>query len=159
MFGKRRTALGALALLLVVPGALGAQARQQERMHQHMERMDAMMQRMDRIQDRIHKLDRTMAKQMDRMQDQQRLREHQALRDMCTATGAMVRQMKQNVERMRGMMDEPLFQRDQEMQRQMERLHEHWDEMGARLEESVQIMERMHQHMGAGGAGQPPGAS
>jgi methyl-accepting chemotaxis protein len=129
------------------------QAAQQSRMQQRIsEQMTEMIQRMDRLRERIHQVDQTLARQMERTADQQRLREHQALREMCGDVGGVAQQMQQNAERLREMSRDRLFLGDPEMEREMERLREHWEEMGERLRESVEALERMQKRLG-----QPPG--
>lgn len=113
-----------------------------------MEQMDAMIRRMDRVHERIHQLDQTLLRQMDRIRDQERLQQHQRLREMWGATGTMAREVQRNMERTRELLRDPAFQRDQEMQRDMDRLRQHWEDMAGRMEEGVGILERLQGRLG-----------
>lgn len=125
------------------------QAQQQTRMQQQFaQQMTEMIQRMDRLRERIHQVDRNLGQQMDRLQDRDRIREHQMLRDMCANFSDTTREMQRNAERLREMSRERLFMEDPEMQREMERLREQWREMGARMQEGAESLERMQQRLG-----------
>jgi len=138
-------------LVLALPAAAGAQMRQgrmqQDRMQQHREHMEQQMQRLDRMRERIHRLDQMLHRQMQMMRDQDRMRLHERLREMCTAMDAAAAQLYRNMERTRDMARDPLFQRDPELQREMERLRQHWEAMTEELEQGTAAMERIQKQL------------
>lgn len=134
----------------------GVQAGQQSRMTQQMQdrmqqqmhqQMSTMIQRMGQLRERIHVVDGNLARQMDRVQDQRRLQEHQALREVCTDLGNMTQEMERNADRLRTMSQAQIFQQDPELRREANQLREHWDEMGERMHQSVEALERMQRRL------------
>lgn len=151
--------IGVVAILLALPVMGTAQQRQQQgqqmqqrdRIHQ----LDQMAQRMDRMQDRVRQMDQVLLQELDRLrmqqQDQDRIRQHERLRDMADSFGKMGLQMRTTLMQARQMEGDPLVQRNEAMQQEMERLRLHLQTMCDGMEEGLQIMERIHERVRAGG--------
>lgn len=133
--------------LMLIPAMARGQARPQDRMQQHAMRMDEQIQRMDRLRDRLQQMDRQMTQQMDQLRDQDRLRQQQRLQAMCRSLDAAAVQLRQNMQRTREMAGDPAFQHDPELQREMERLREHWQAMATGMEDGYQALERLRQRI------------
>jgi hypothetical protein len=150
------TAAALVSVALPAHAQTGVQTGQQSRMTQQMQenmqhrmqqQMTTMIQRMGRLRERIHTVDGSLSRHMEHLQDQQRLREHQALREICSDLGNMTQEMERNAERLRTMARAQLFQRDPELSREADRLREHWEEIGGRMDQSVTSLERMQQRL------------
>jgi hypothetical protein len=155
---KTLSAIPLLAFVLVLaPQSADAQQRGQEMMRQQerIQQLDQLVQRMDRIQDRIRQMDHAMIQEMDRLRAQQaagdRLRQHERLREMNDGLGRMAQQMRSTLMQARQMEGDPMVQRDQVMQREMERLRLHLEGMCDGMEEGLRIMEQLHQRAREGG--------
>lgn len=125
-------------------------AQQQQQMHQQQmqQQMVQMQQHMVQLRERIQKVDGDLTRAMERTRDQTRLREHQALREMCTDLGSMTRQMERSANRLEEMVQNRMFQGDEQLQREAQRLREQYRQMEQRMEQSVQALERMQHRLG-----------
>ncbi len=151
----------AVGLAGVVPGAADAQdpARMQQQqmmqMQQQMQEMTRMMERVSGVQERARQMEREMLRSMEHLQQNQQLaqenavqlRNQERLRNMAQSmtdgAGEMVRAMEQ----FRHMLGDPGAGWDPEMERQMEQLQQHWENMAGQMEESLQIMERLRDRL------------
>ncbi|HSM07947.1 MAG TPA: hypothetical protein VLA33_02890 [Gemmatimonadota bacterium] len=160
--------LPALAMAALLVGAVPIQAQQMSRPPQRpatqqqpsqqtlrlQQQMTRMQQHMQQLRGRIQVVDQDLARSMDRMKardqarDQGRLREHQALREMCTDLGAMTRQMEQSANRLQQNVQNRLFQEDDQLRREADRLRERYRDMAHEMELSVQALERMQKRLG-----------
>lgn len=136
---------------LVPAQAAQAQVRQQDRMQQHIQQMDQQIQRMDQLRQRLQLMDQSLLKQREMLRDQDRIRQHNQLHEMCMAMDGAVQQLQRNMERTREMAREPLFGNDPEMMREMEQLRLHWEQMGKQMEQGLGILERLQKRLGGGG--------
>ncbi|MEN8375942.1 MAG: hypothetical protein ABFS34_10880 [Gemmatimonadota bacterium] len=152
MRAHRRSLPLLVAAAVLVAGPAVAQQRmpppEQEQMTQQMQqRMAAMQQNMQRLRERIHVVDGAIVRALERVQDQQRIREHQALRETCAGLSEMTRQMERSALRLQEMDRNQVFQQDGELRRETERLREQFRLMETRMEESVQSLERMQHRL------------
>lgn len=153
------------ATLLAVGAPLTGQVTQQQRMarqqqmeqaQQRMQQLDQMVQRMDQVQERIREMTRTMQQSMDQLRardatgNQDRIRQHERVRDMGEAMGQMAQQMRQTMLQLRAMEGDQLVQQDQVMQREMEQLRLHLRTMAESMEEGMKIMEQLHNRVRMG---------
>jgi len=117
--------------------------------------MQQMMQRMDQVTQRTQALSQTMTRQMDRLRTQDR-DQARLLLQLCDAVDAQSRETRRSMDRIHLMMQDPAMNRDQDMQRDMDRLREHLNAVTGGLQEMVTTMEQMQKRMqariGGGGA-------
>lgn len=126
-----------------------AQQQQQMQQQQHIQQQMAQMQQhMVRLRERIRDVDGNLTRAMERTRDQARLQEHQALREMCTDLDSMTRQMERSANRLEEMVQNRMFQGDEELQGEAQRLREQYRQMEQRMEQSVQALERMQHRLG-----------
>lgn len=160
--------LPALTLAAVLVGAVPVQAQQTSRPPQRpaaqqqpsqqalrlQQQMTRMQQHMQQLRERIQVVDQNLTRSMDRIQardevrDQDRLREHTALREMGTDLGAMTRRMEQSANRLEQHVQNRLFQEDDQLRREADRLRERYRDMAREMEVSVQALERMQKRLG-----------
>ena len=126
-----------------------AQQQQQQQMQQHIQQQMIQMQKhMVQLRERIQEVDGDLTRAMERTRDQTRLQEHQALREMCTGLGSMTRQMERSANRLEEMVQNRMFQGDEQLQGEAQRLREQYRQMEQRMEQSVQALERMQHRLG-----------
>lgn len=123
------------------------QQAQQQQQQQRLRQLEQALQKTERIRDRLHQMDQDMTRDMDRIRDQNRLREHQAVRDMGRALGQVADNLRGATLQLRNQEREQLRLQDPEMQREMERLRQHVQNMGTQLEDGLKIMERLQQRL------------
>ena len=118
------------------------QAQQQQQQHvQMMAKMQETVQRMNQLQDRAHKLAQQAQEQV---QDRARMTERERLMLRTSESFEQhAQQLKVVAERTQDMIRSRDFQRDREMQQDMDRLREHLHTMAAQLDDSLQLMERL----------------
>ena len=121
---------------------------QMRRMQQHMEQMSQPMRRMEQIRERSLALEADMTRRMERLHQQasvdpSRLAQHKRMREMARDMAGAGEGMERAMERAREMIRDPAAMGDQEMQRDMDRLRQHWEDIAGRMEEGLQIMERV----------------
>jgi uncharacterized protein YukE len=152
----------ALGLLGAVPVHVAAQQpgrmpqhqiqqQQMMRMQEQVHQLDQAMHRMTELQQRAQILERQMAQQMDRLQANREaaernaleLRNQERLRSMAQALGDGAQEMNRAMQQLRNMLGEPGAAWNGDMERDMLRLREHWEQMAGDLEEGLQIMERL----------------
>lgn len=164
----RRLALGfALGLLAAAPTYLAAQEPTHMQQQQH-QQMQMQQQQMLRMQEQVHQLNRTMeqvsdlqqrahamehymAQEMERIRERSdlagqntlQLRNQERIRNMAHAMSEGAQEMERAMEQLRNMAEEPGAVWDRDMERDMVRLREHWQEMTGQLEQGLQIMERL----------------
>jgi hypothetical protein len=131
------------------------QAQQTQQQQQQQMHMQQMMQRMDQVTARTQALSQSMTKQMDRLRTQDR-DQARLLLQLCDAVDAQSRETRRSMDRIHLMMQDPAMNRDQDMQRDMDRLREHLNAVTGGLQEMVGTMEQMQKRMqariGGGGA-------
>lgn len=155
----------ALVLAALLVGAMPVQAQQtarqqrpaaqqQMQMQRLQQQMMDMQRHMQQLRERIHVVDEELTRTMDRIRDQDRdqdrdrLREHRALREMATDLGEMARQMEQNAYRLREAAQNRVFQQDDQLQREAERLRERYRNMEQEMVSAVEALERMQKRLG-----------
>jgi len=130
-------------------------ARQQQVMQQQMLQLNQVMEQTSRIQQRAQSMEREMAQLMERLHQNQMLaarnpdllRNQERIRSMAQAMGDGAQEMHRAMEQLRNMLGDPAVVGDREMQREMERLHEHWTEMAGKMEEGLQIMDQLRDRL------------
>lgn len=143
-----------LALLTTGASSVAAQQRpqgqqqaQQAAMQQQQQQqaMQAMVERMNRLVDRANLMSQHVAQQLQQrgqVRDQDR-----ALQQLCDSYGDMARQMQQSMDRIHQLTQDPTWQADPDMQRDMDRLREHVGTMADQLDEALNIMDRVTQRL------------
>ncbi|MEE9132288.1 MAG: hypothetical protein V3U13_01890 [Gemmatimonadota bacterium] len=103
-------------------------------------------QRMNRVMERANQFNQEMARQMQQSQGQY-LEQHREMRRVGESMERMAQDMNRLMEHSRSMIQDQKFLRDREMQRDMERLHEHMNGMADQMENTLRVMERLQQRL------------
>lgn len=143
------------------PARMQQQQQQMARLQQQIQHLDRVMDRVAGIQGRAHQMEQQMVQAMERLQQNRQLatenavqlRNQERLRSMARSMTDGAREMHRAMEQLRNMVGDPGAGWDQQMEREMERLRQHWEEMAGQMEEGLLIMDRLREriHQPSGG--------
>ena len=120
----------------------------QQTMNQHMTRTQHMVEWMNRLRERANKLGEQLAQRTERNQNQTRVREQERLmQHMSASVGTMTDEMKTSMEQLQKMMQSKNMAADKQMEQEMLKLNENFQNMGENVENTLTIMERINNRL------------
>jgi hypothetical protein len=111
--------------------------------------VDSINQRMVHLRERLQRIDRQLIEQMTvRTRDESALRQHVRVRDLCASSDDALQHMQGSVAGMQKLLHDPALAGDAIMQKHVESLGSHWNEIVLHLDGSIRILEEMVRRMG-----------
>lgn len=128
------------------------QMEQMQRMQEHARQLTEAMHQMTTVQERAHRLEQQILHEMEQdrmrrdldMHAAERLRQEERLREMARSMNAGAEEMHRAMEQLRNMLEQSGASIDGDVDREVERLRNHWELMVGEMEEGVRLLERRY---------------
>jgi len=114
-----------------------------QRQMQQMQQMNQMQDNINRMMERTRTMTRDMAHQVEQSQNEQMRNQFQMMHRFGEQLEITLGNMKNTAERCELMLQNRDMMRNQDMERDMQRMQRHLSEMNEAMDETIQTMERM----------------